>query len=149
MNKAELETALSGKFTAVLGISGPTITGNIKYYVANVLDVIGNTARQVNIGYFVMHEGDPGEAAYWSGVEPKPTVVPPEPTFTEDVLVWLQSKVADETILHFSGLAANIITERATVTIVIDDAGNLVEKRYAVWRNAVDEWQFQAISSMV
>lgn len=145
MKRAELETALREKFAEVLKISGPTTAGKMNYYVANVLDVNGDTARQVNVGYFVLHERKPNETAYWPGAEPKPTPAPSTPTFTDDVVLWLQSKVADEAILHFSGLAANNITKRATVNVVKIVAGDWVEKRFAVWQNSVDAWQFQEI----
>jgi len=128
MNKAELLAALASKYTSVLKVEGPQITGNVSWYTANVLDVNGDSARQQNVGFYVYNEGDPGEAAYWNGSEPKPT---PSGTLTvaSQVAAFIAAKIADNTI---EGATVENIDETNVTAIVVAQmvgSGDLIEKR--------------------
>ena len=149
MNKAELAAAIVSKFAAVLKTTERSPVGGVTYCTANVLDVVGDVARNINVSYFVVDDGGPGEAAYWGGSEPKPTPAPVVPTFTDEARAWLQDKidvtVGGQIIRMFNGLAADNVQERAVVFLELEAVatGELSTVKVALWK-VEGEFQYKA-----
>lgn len=117
---------------------------SVEWHFTNYWDNETNNAH--NCSFYVKDRGEAGEAAVWfKGNDPKPPA--PDPTFQQQLVNWLQARVADGTILHFSEVSANNATERATCTIVVDNAGSLEEKRVALWKNAQGAPQYRVITT--
>jgi len=115
----------------------------VEWHFTNYWDNATNNVH--NCSFYVRDRGKAGEAATWfKGNNPKPPV--PDATFQRQLTAWLQSKVADGTILHFSNVVANNDTERAMCTVVIDEAGTLTEKRVALWKDAQGKPKYQVIT---
>ena len=74
MNKSDLLTALLAQYGTIKENKTDQVE-NVAWYIANVLDIQGDSATRRNIGFCVVNEGEPDEAAYWHGSEPKPPVV--------------------------------------------------------------------------
>ena len=150
MNKATLEVAIASKFEAVLQTTLKSTVSNVKYYVANVLDVVGDTARTINVMYFVVDEGEPSEAAYWGNTEPKPT--PSNPAFSDLAQIWLQGKidvtVGDKIVRMYDQFSADDIQERARVRLTLEDTGTggLSTIDVALWEVA-GEFQYKVITT--
>ena len=107
-------------------------------YWDNVTD---NVERE---SFYVKDRGEAGEEATWfKGNDPKPPE--PEPTVRQQFETWLQSKVSDGTIEHFSNVSANEVTERGTCTVVLDQSGTIVEKRVIVEKGAGGTPQYKVI----
>ena len=149
MDKATLEAAIVNKFAAVLQTMLRSTVSNVKYYVANVLDVVGDTARTINVTYFVVNEGQADETAYWGSGEPKPA--PSGPMFTDEARAWLQGKidviVGSNIVRMFDQLNANNAQERARVCLTIEntETGNLSTVETALWKIA-GQFQYKIIT---
>ena len=116
----------------------------VEWHFTNYWD--NETGNVHNCSFYVRDRGKAGEVAVWfKGNDPKPPI--PDATFQQQLTAWLQGKVSDGTILHFSNVAANNDTERATCTVVIDEAGILVEKRVALWKDAEGRPRYQVITT--
>lgn len=150
MDKTALEAAIASKFAAVLQTTFKSAMGNVNYYVANVMDVVGDTARTINVMYYVVDEGEVGEVAYWGNSEPKPT--PPGPTFAGEVRAWLQSKidvtVGSIIIRMFDQLSADNAQGRARVRLTVEDTGtgSLSTIEAALWKVA-GQFQYKIITA--
>lgn len=123
----------------------PSLDGqhNVEWHFTNYWDNETNNIH--NCSFYVKDRDTVDEVATWfKGNDPKPSV--PGPTFQQQLISWLQSKVADDTIKHYSSVEANNDTERATCTIVVDNAGTFEEKRVALWKDAQGGPQYQIIT---
>ncbi len=77
MKKEDIISALDQRFSAVSVEKVEEVRG-ITVYVANVMDISGDTATRRNVVFYVMDEGLGTEAAYWHGSDPTKTVQPDE-----------------------------------------------------------------------
>jgi hypothetical protein len=85
--------------------------------------------------FYVTDRGTADESARWEGGKnPRPD--PSDPTITQQFEAWLQSKINDGTIRHYSNVSANSATETGTCTVVINLSGKAVEKRVIVEKTA-------------
>ena len=116
---------------------------SVEWHFTNYWDNEMNNVH--NCSFYVKDRGGAGEVATWfKGSDPKPPA--PDVTFQQQLTTWLQGKVADDTIKHYSDVSANNDTERATCTIVVDESGTFVEKRVALWKDAQGNPQYQVIT---
>lgn len=149
MDKTTLEQAIVDKFETVLQVTLGSTVGNVKYYVANVLDVAGDTAHTINVMYYVVNEGEVDEIAYWGNSEPKPAL--PGPTFADEARAWLRNKVdaivGSNIIRMFDQLSADDAQERARVRLTIENTGtgNMSTVEAALWKVA-GEFQYKVIT---
>ena len=140
MSRAELEAAIANKFERIMSVEKKGEVAGIGYYVAAVFDATGSVGRTANVMFFVADEGTPEELAYWGGSEPKPD--PSAPTFTQEVRVWLQSKIdvtiGSNIVRMFDELSADDIQERARVRLTLEDVGTggLSEVNVALWKDS-------------
>ena len=152
MNKAELLTALAGKFDTVISVAKQSEVLGVSYYVANVFDVMGDTGRTVNVMFFVKNDGLAGEVAYWGGGEPKPAPPPVVPTFGDEAQVWLRSKldvtVNSNIIRMFDQFSADNTQERARVRLTLEAVatGALSTVDVALWK-AAGVFQYKVITA--
>lgn len=85
--------------------------------------------------FYVTDKGTENESAEWfKGQNPKPDA--PDPTISQQFETWLQSKIDDGTIRHYSGVSANAATETGTCTVVINVGGTPTERRVIVEKTA-------------
>lgn len=95
MNKAEIITALEGKYYRV---AQPTLTltdNGIKRYQVTVFELKnGDCLSRLVYQFYVEDEGQPTEMAYWEGREPAIDL----PSFEREVETYIGEKIADETI---------------------------------------------------
>jgi|GEM_PF-5523529 len=114
--------------------------------IAQVLVLRGGKMVEEAYPFVVFNEGQADEQAFWmSHGDPAPPA--PEPTWVNNCQTWLRAMVSNGIILHFHSLAPDNVTKRATVTIVLGDAGTKTEQRYAVWQDAQAEWQYEKLVS--
>lgn len=144
MGKQDLLDALALKFTAVLQVSLADTLGAVNYYVANVFDTSGDTGRRKNVGFYVVDEGQPAEAAYWQGREPKPA--PGPPTFAQELVTYLNTKIADNTILFYNIVDALASVEKARVDVTMDQAGTYVEAKLGVYKDGGGNFQYVVVT---
>lgn len=90
MTKNELLVLLAEKFSEILGIELVDSLGPVSWYTANVFDIDGIVASRSNVGFYVVNEGQPEEAAYWTNAEPKPE---PITSFRDEVLALIGQKI--------------------------------------------------------
>lgn len=152
MTKQEILNLIAQKFTFIHSVE-PAPNGHREsmdgqhttdWYVANVYD--HGQGRHLNVQFVVLDEGMPAEDAVWFGAnEPKPIL---QPTFTVEVTAWLQDRVADGTILHFGGLSADDLNERAVASIIRDEAGDVIERRVAIWQDTQGDFQYKQVQTV-
>lgn len=49
-----------------------------KWYMVNILEVVGKAAIYRNIHFYVLNEGTPTERAYYKDIEPRASITEPE-----------------------------------------------------------------------
>ena len=117
MTKAQILAAIATKFTAVLPrpILETTYGDNVKYYRVQVFDATGTIGTYMQIPIYVVDEGLSEEVAYWVNSEPKPA---PVVTIDQQLQNYINGKVLDGTILYADIESVNMVTQKATVTVV-------------------------------
>lgn len=143
MNKSELLTILAGKYDRVLNVDPRELVAGVQVYLANVLDVSGDTAIKANVGFYVIDEGQPGEIAYWMNAEPKPM---PVVTFQAELSAYLDTQVGAGTIIFYNIVGTLPAINRAKVDVILDQAGTLIERTIGVWKNAQGDFNYQVIT---
>ena len=96
------------------------------------------------MGFYVVDEGMATEIAYWHGSEPKPA--PPAPGFDAELRAWLDTKVADDTILFYNVIGILPAIERARVDVVLKQVDTYVEKKLGIFKNAQGQFEYVVIS---
>jgi len=98
MTQTELLTLLQTKYNIVGSPQPAEIIGDIdvKVYTVSAFKLTGDSIARVNVGYTVVNQGQPTEAAYWNGHEPDTT--PPRHPFLIDVETFIENKIADGSI---------------------------------------------------
>ena len=143
MVKQDILNALAAKFAAVLQVKKSDELAGVAWYVANILDVSGDTAIRQNVSFYVVDEGEPTEAAYWQSGEPKPA---PGPTpFQAELAAWLDTLVAADTILFYSIVGTVPNVERARVNVVLEETGTYVERKFGVYKDDLGDFQYVMI----
>ena len=149
MNKQQLLEALATKFERLLSVSERSDIEGVKYYLANVFDTAHDTARTINVMFFVQDEGSPNETAYWGNSEPKPTPAPPD--FAQQAQAWLQTHidvtVDNNNVRKFDQFSADNIQQRARARLTLEhkDTGVLTTIYVALWKTA-DTFQYKIIT---
>ena len=144
MNKAQLLAALDTKFDRVLRVEQVDTLEGVSWYTANVLNVEGDLATRGNVSFYVVDEGTANEVAYWHASEPKPDHVP---TFQGDLITWLDTLVADGTILFYNVIGVLPEVERARVDVVLEQDSNYVERPVGVHRDAQGTFHYVLITT--
>lgn len=95
MNKMELINQLKHKFYKVdeLGIHEGNTEAEITIWGIGVFEKTGDVLRKLNLTFYTK-----GTDAFWGVSEPNPTLIIPEPTFTDRVNAFIASKINDGTI---------------------------------------------------
>lgn len=115
MTKAELITALQAKYHIVLDPdAGKTITPTLTYYRIKVFDLVNGGLRDQNLAFYVEDEGQPGEAAYWSPSEPKPT---PQENAQALLVAFLNGKITDATVRSYRLMEGTFNIQTKTVVV--------------------------------
>ena len=142
MTKAELITALEGKFTKVFSPSLTQTYDNFNYYLVKVYDVIDDSIRDFNVAFYVKDEGQGTERAFWSPSEPKQS---PSISTSTKLQNYIDARIADDTIEIGKIEVLNNANEAAIVTVVLDQSGILVEKKLLVDTDAQGDLRYRVI----
>ncbi len=153
------ETKLDAEGSFLLPATGNTALPDGKSYVQEAYESLNGNhtvewhftvywdAEADNVkkqAFYVKDRGTQDEEALWfKGNDPKPD--DPPVTFREQLDTYLQNRIDDDTILHYSNVSANEATERGTATVILDQSGDLVERRIALWKDAQGNPQYQVI----
>ena len=116
MNKAELLVEMGKKFESVLGVAKQDESGNVAWYVANVLDRIADdVVTRRNIGFYVVDDEEPGEVAYWDKSEPKGPATPDADPFAEKLTTELGKHDFAEVV------KVDVINKSAVIEVTVVD----------------------------
>lgn len=144
MNKQDILNALDAKFAATLRVSKSDELAEVAWYVANVLDITGDTAIRKNVSFYVISEGSPAEAAYWQGGEPKP--VPAPASFLQELVAWLDTKIGDDTILFYAVVGVLPGVQRAQVDVIMNVSGSYVQRKLGVYKHGAGPFEYEVIT---
>lgn len=144
MNKAELLTAIQDKGWTILKTEEQSTLGNVTWYVSNVFKTQDGAAIRQNVGFYVVDENQPTEAAYWQQRELDPE--PRPPGVQQQLANWLDSKVEDGTIEGYVIQSVMPSVERAVVTVYTRNQSNeLVPRTALVYRDAQGALSYEII----
>jgi len=142
MTKAELITALEGKFYKVFTPTLGQTLDNLNYYLVKVFDKVGDTLRDSNMAFYVEDEGTGSEVAYWSPNEPKPTSTE---RFEDKLQAYLNAKITDGTVEGAFIVESNAICENAIIKAIKDNAGILEEITLLLDKDAQGDVRYRLI----
>lgn len=148
MTKQDVLDALDAKFAAVLRLKEKDDLGGVSWWIANVLEITGDSANRRNVDFYVIDEGEPSERAYWHGGEPNPAPLPP--TFEDELTVWLDGKVAADQILFYSIVRTLPTIERAQVDVMLGKKqvtpSDIVQRSIGVYRDQQGDFQYETVT---
>lgn len=148
MTKQDVLDALDAKFAAVLRVKYKDELEGVAWWVANVLDVSGDSAIRKNVEFYVIDEGEPTERAYWRGNEPKPG--PPPPTFVNELATWLDGQVADDQFLFYNVLGVIPAIQRASVSVMLGKKqvtpSDIVQRSIGVYKDEGGDFQYEVVT---
>jgi len=137
MNKTELLQKLSTKFYKVGTPHPQYMTGDppvptpdengLQYYLVKVHDLVNDGLRDINIAFY---EDTVTGDAFWAPSEPKPD---PVSGFQQEVAIYIESKITDNTIEAAFPEQIDTVNEAAIFKVVMPD---LSEKRLFVDKDA-------------
>ena len=148
MNKQELLALAQNKFTSLLQLEKVEQVENVTWYLAHYFDTDGDQGTKGHIGFYVVDENEPGETAYWSRSEPKPSAPPtPPPTFQHLLQEYLTSLIEAGTIEGGTIQALDTVNDTATVAVWLASGENIVLKQFFIDKDPEGPWRRREIVS--
>jgi len=145
MNKQELLDAVRNKFTSLLSVEKIERIENVTWYLVHYFDADGVQATKGNLGFYVLDEGEPNEAAYWDRREPKPTPPTPVPTFQQRLQEHLTALISAGTIEGGTIQTVDAVNKTATVSVWLESDGSIIEKRFFIDKDSEGTWRRREI----
>ena len=149
MNKQEFLDALVVKYHKV---GQPTLQEArsipwMNIYTVLVYDLTSGGILPLNVGFAVVDENLPSEAAYWSPEEPGQ--VPAGRQFADDVQAFITARIEDGTIEAGWVSRINPVDDTAVAWALRDVSGVLTEVKALLWRAAGGEIDFRLVDVVV
>ncbi len=146
MKKQDLLNFVQNKYTSVLKLEHIENIGNVSWYLAHYFDTDGEQATKGNLGFYVVDEGEPSEAAYWDRREPKPAAPPALPlTFQQHLQEHLTTLIGAGTIEGGSIQVVDAVNKTAVVSIWLEDGASIILKQFFIDKDEADSWRRREI----